>query len=39
MFSSRRRLYELTVDAGFNNAKMQASAEGWLVPDAEGVAT
>jgi hypothetical protein len=39
MFSSRRRLYELTVDAGFNNAKMQASAEGWLVPDAEGVTT
>jgi hypothetical protein len=36
MFSSRRRLYELTVDAGFNNAKIQASAEGWLVPDAEG---
>ena len=38
MFSSRRRLYELTVDAGFNNAKIQASAEGWLVPDAEGAA-
>jgi len=37
MFSSRRRLYELTVDAGFNHAKIQASAEGWLVPDAEGV--
>lgn len=38
MLSSRRRLLELTVDAGFNNAKLQASAEGWLVPEAETAA-
>jgi hypothetical protein len=36
IFGSRRRLYELTVDGGFNNAKLQASAEGWMVPDLEG---
>jgi hypothetical protein len=36
IFGSRRRVLELTVDNGFAKAKMQASAEGWLVPDAEG---
>jgi hypothetical protein len=39
MFASRRRLYELTVDSGFNNAKIQASAEGWLVPETEAALT
>ncbi len=38
VFGSRRRLNELIVDAGFSNAKLQASAEGWLVPEAEGAA-
>lgn len=35
IFGSRRRVLELTVDVGFSQAKMQASAEGWLVTDAE----
>jgi hypothetical protein len=38
VFGSRRRLLELTVDNGMAKAKMQASAEGWLVPDVEGAA-
>jgi hypothetical protein len=36
IFGSKRRLLELTVDSGFAKAKMQASAEGWMVPDVEG---
>jgi hypothetical protein len=38
MFGSRRRLLELTVDNGYDKAKIQASAEGWLVPELEGAA-
>jgi len=36
IFCSRRRLLELTVDNGPDKAKIQASAEGWLVPGLEG---
>ncbi len=35
LFGSRRRLLELTVDQGYDQAKIQASAEGWLVSEAE----
>jgi len=38
IFGSRRRVLELTVDQGAAKAKEQASAEGWLVPEAEGAA-
>jgi hypothetical protein len=38
MFGSRRRLLELTVDNGYDKAKQQASAEGWMVPELEGAA-
>ncbi|MGH9552449.1 MAG: hypothetical protein ACRD3W_23890, partial [Terriglobales bacterium] len=38
IFGSRRRLMELTVDNGPAKAKMQASAEGWLVPEVETAA-
>jgi hypothetical protein len=38
VFGSKRRLFELTVEAGFANAKLQASAEGWLVADSESAA-
>lgn len=31
IFGSHRRLYELAVDHGIENAKAQAAAEGWLV--------
>ncbi|MBS1955351.1 MAG: hypothetical protein JST89_14295 [Cyanobacteria bacterium SZAS-4] len=34
VFGSQRRLFELTIDNGAEKAKMQASAEGWLVPEA-----
>lgn len=37
IFGSRRRLLELTVDNSVTQAKLQASAEGWLVPDVEAV--
>ncbi len=33
IFGSRRRLLELAVDNGYDKAKVQASAEGWLVPE------
>jgi hypothetical protein len=36
VFGSRRRLFELTIDSGSSQAKIQASAEGWLVSDTEG---
>ena len=36
VFGSRRRLHELLVAAGPEQAKIQASAEGWLVPEIEG---
>ncbi|HNB24157.1 MAG TPA: hypothetical protein PKZ32_17190, partial [Candidatus Melainabacteria bacterium] len=32
MFGSRRRLLELSIDNDNEKARMQASAEGWLVP-------
>ena len=35
LFGSRRRLLELTIDNGWSQAKIQASAEGWIVPDVE----
>ncbi len=35
VFGSRRRLLKLTADNGWNKAKLQASAEGWLVQDIE----
>ncbi|MBI4534406.1 MAG: hypothetical protein HY711_10725 [Candidatus Melainabacteria bacterium] len=35
VFGSRRRLLELTIDNTPDEAKMQASAEGWLVPEME----
>lgn len=38
IFGSRRRLMELTVDNGSDKARVQASAEGWLVPELEGAA-
>lgn len=37
IFGSRRRLLELTVDNDPDKAKVQAIAEGWLVPDIENV--
>ncbi|HEY9784969.1 MAG TPA: hypothetical protein V6D17_06160 [Candidatus Obscuribacterales bacterium] len=36
IFGSRRRLLELAVDNDLDQARMQASAEGWRVPEAEG---
>jgi len=36
LFGSRRRLLELTVDNGPDKAKIQAAAEGWLVPEQAG---
>lgn len=36
VFGSQRRLFELTIDSDAEQAKMQASAEGWLVPESEG---
>lgn len=36
VLGSRRRLYELLVNAGPEQAKMQATAEGWLVSEIEG---
>lgn len=35
VFGSRRRLLELTVDSDPDQAKIQASAEGWLVPEMQ----
>lgn len=35
VFGSKRRLLELSVDNGPDKAKMQASAEGWLVGEME----
>lgn len=35
VFESRRRLLELMVDSDENQARIQATAEGWLVPHAE----
>lgn len=37
LLGSRRRLLELTVDNGPEKAKIQASAEGWLVPETAAV--
>lgn len=37
VFGSRRRLLELTVDNGPDKAKIQAAAEGWIVPEQAGV--
>jgi hypothetical protein len=39
IFGSRRRVDELTIDNGFAKAKIQASAEGWLVPESESLVT
>lgn len=36
VFGSRRRLLELTIDNDPQQARIQASAEGWKVPDFEG---
>jgi hypothetical protein len=36
IFGSKRRLLELTVDQGYDEAKIQASAEGWRVSEMEG---
>jgi hypothetical protein len=36
VLGSRRRLYELLVNAAPEQAKIQASAEGWLVPELDG---
>lgn len=38
VFESRRRLLELMVDSDDNQARIQAAAEGWLLPDMQGVA-
>lgn len=38
VFGSRRRLFELTIDHTPEQARMQASAEGWLVNELEGSA-
>lgn len=38
MFGSKRRLLELSVDSAYDQAKIQASAEGWMVPELEGAA-
>jgi hypothetical protein len=35
MLKSRRRLYELSIHADAETARMRASAEGWLVPKKE----
>lgn len=35
VFQSRRRLLELMIDNAPEHARVQASAEGWLVPDLE----
>jgi hypothetical protein len=35
IFESRRRLLELMVDTDENQARVQATAEGWLVPQLE----
>jgi hypothetical protein len=35
VFASRRRLYELGVDKSKDEAILQATAEGWLVPSPE----
>lgn len=37
IFGSRRRLFELTIDNDLSTARIKASAEGWLVPNLEGV--
>ncbi len=37
LFGSKRRLLELTVDSDPNQARMQASAEGWLVQEMQAV--
>ena len=36
VFGSRRRLYELLSAADPEQAKIQATAEGWMVPEIEG---
>jgi hypothetical protein len=35
VFESRRRLLELMIDSDDNQARIQATAEGWLVPDLQ----
>ena len=35
MFGSKRRLMELSVDTDLAQARLQASAEGWMVPPSD----
>lgn len=35
MFGSRRRLMELSIDGDFEQARAQATAEGWMVPASD----